>query len=280
MSIEIIPTGAPVGAQVRGVELDKRQPGEVIHALIEAFHEHHVLVWRDQQLTPERQLDVGGWFGPRFVPPSDLPVLGDEDQPPVVPVSNVAEGGVLGHGKVAAHSDLQYMPEPLAASMLFAIEVPATGGVTEWSNLHQAYDELSPADKTQLTGVQMWGFNPYAGRYALEKVAGPNQKYVDTEVPRFLHPLVRTHPVTGRKALYVSYLSGGLVDANGADLPLEELQRLQRHVDQDHLYYTHDWRPGDVVLWDNRCTNHRRSAFPATDRRLLHRVQIAGGRPF
>lgn len=276
---EVVPTGGPLAAEIRGVDLAREQSGETIHAVLRAFEAHHVLIFRGQSLSKERLLEVSEWFGPRYVPPPDLPVLGGEDQPPVVPVSNVVEGGVLGSGPIAAHSDLAYMPVPLLGSMLHADEVPAEGGDTSWANLHQAYDELDAATRDEVAGLRVWAFNPYAGRHAVRGLAGPNQKYVAEEVPRFPHPLVRTHPVTGRRSLFVSYLSGGVLRPDGAALPDALLRRLQKHADQSHFYYTHRWRPGDVVVWDNRCTNHRRSGFGEA-RRVMYRVQIAGSRPF
>jgi taurine dioxygenase len=278
-AVEIVPTGGPLGAEVLGVDLSVDPPGEVVYALLQAFAEHHVLLFRGQRLTPQRQLEVAEWFGPRYVPPRDIPVLGDESQPDVVPVSNVAPGGVLGDAELAAHSDLQYMPVPLLGSMLYAIEVPEEGGDTSWSNLFQAYDELDASTKRLVAGLSAWAFNPYAGPHAIRELGGPNQLYVDHEVPRFPHPVVRTHPTTGRRSLFVSYLTAGLVGLP-EDEGRELLRTLQRHVDQDHLYWTHHWAPGDVVVWDNRCTNHKRTAFPSTSRRVLHRVQIAGSRPF
>lgn len=276
-SLEIVPTGGPLGAEVRGLDLARDPPGACVYDVLRAFADHQVLIFRDQKLTAERQLEVAEWFGPRYVPPPDLPVLGDSSQPPVVPVSNVAEGGVLGSGPLGAHSDLQYMPLPLLGSMLYAVEVPDSGGETSWSNLYRAYEELDVGTRERLRDAKVWALNPYAGRYALRELGGPNQRYVERDVPRFPHPVFRTHPETGRRSLYVSYLSAGLVGVDDEDGAL--LRRLQRHADQPHLYYTHRWRPGDVVVWDNRCTNHKRAAFDPGARRVMYRVQIAGSRP-
>lgn len=278
--IEIIPSGAPLGAEVRGVDLAHDQPGPVVFAILQAFADHQLLVFRGQELSRERQMEVSEWFGPTYVPPPDIPVLGDASQPPVVPVSNMVEGGVLGEGALPAHSDLQYMPVPLLGAMLHAVEVPETGGDTSWANLHVAYEELDVADKALVEDLRVWAYNPYAGRFAELNIGGDTQKHIEGEVERFYHPVVRTHPVTGRKALYISYLSFGL---QGLPDPAQErdvLRRLQRHVDQPQFYYTHRWQPGDVVVWDNRCTNHKRADFDPTQRRVMYRTQIAGTRPF
>jgi taurine dioxygenase len=277
-SITVEPTGGPLGAEVLGVDLALEQDGEAVFAILEAFRRHHVLLFRDQQVTAERQLEIAEWFGPRYVPPDDLPVLGDASQPPVVAVSN-APGGVLGEDALGAHSDLQYMPIPLLGSMLVAEEIPSAGGDTSWSNLHLAYDELGAELREAIDDRRAWAFNPYAGPRALRSLAGPNQRYAEEEVEPFFHPLVRTHPDTGRRSLYVSWLTAG-IEGVPEDESRDLLAALIGHVDDDRFYWTHRWRPGDVVVWDNRCTNHKRTGFDSAERRVLHRVQIAGTRPF
>lgn len=277
-AVHVEPTGGPLGAHIQGVDLSGPVDGDTVFAILEAFRRHHVLLLRDQDLTPERQLEIAEWFGPRYQPPRDIPVLGDETQPPVVAVSN-EPGGVLGEGELAAHSDLQYMPVPLLGSILFAEKVPSEGGETSWSNLHLAYDELPDDLRGAVEGRRAWAFNPYAGRHAIRGLAGPNQRYVEEEIEPFFHPIVRTHPDTGRRSLFISWLTAGvegLPEAEGRAL----VAQLIAHVDEPHRYWTHRWRPGDVVIWDNRCTNHKRTSFDPAERRVLHRVQIAGTRPF
>lgn len=277
-TVHVAPTDGPLGAEVHGVDLARHVDGDTVFTILEAFRRHHVLVFRDQDLTPERQLEIAEWFGPRYVPPAHLPVLGDETQPAVVAVSN-DPGGVLGDGELAAHSDLQYMPVPLLGSILHAQAIPDSGGDTSWSNLHLAYDELDAELRAAVEGRRARAFNPYAGRRAIRGLAGPNQRYVEEEVEPFFHPIVRIHPETGRRSLYVSWLTAGI-----EGLPEDEgralLAKLIGHVDQERFYWTHRWQPGDVVIWDNRCTNHKRTSFDPGERRVLHRVQIAGTRPF
>lgn len=276
--MQVVPTGGPLGAEVHGVDLAGELSGETVFAITEAFRRHHVLLFRGQDITSERQLEIAEWFGPRYVPPRDIPVLGDETQPPVVAVSN-DPGGVLGDGELAAHSDLQYMPVPLLGSILVAEVIPPAGGDTSWSNLHLAYDALDTDLRSAIEGRRAWAFNPYAGSRAIRSLAGPNQRYVEEDVPPFFHPLVRIHPDTGRRSLYVSYLTAGIEGMDQTE-SRELLRALISHVDEDRFYWTHQWRPGDVVLWDNRCTNHKRTSIDPSDRRVLHRVQIAGTRPF
>jgi taurine dioxygenase len=276
---QIVPTGAPLGAFVRNMDLSCDPPPEVMEAIRRAFAEHLVLIFRDQQLSQERLLAISEWFGPVHVPREDFPALGGEDQPLVVPISNCVEGGVLETHELAPHSDLQYLPVPSLGSVLYAVEIPARGGDTAWSNLYQAYDELDEPTKERLRGVRIWAANPYAGKYAIRNLAGPHQKFVDHELEPFPHPIVRTHPVTGRRALFVGSYEGGLLDLDDPEDAPALLERLRRHVARPHLYYTHRWRPGDLLIWDNRCTNHRRTAFDASERRVMYRVQIEGTIP-
>lgn len=277
-AMKVVPTGGPLGAEVCGVDLAGDLDGDTVFAIIEAFRRHHVLLFRDQDISGDRQLEIAEWFGPRYVPPGDIPVLGDETQPPVVDVSN-DPGGVLGDGELGAHSDLQYMPVPLLGSILAAEVIPPAGGDTSWSNLHLAYDELDTELRRNVEGRRAWAFNPYAGSRAIRSLAGPNQRYVEEDVEPFFHPLVRVHPDTGRRSVYVSYLTAGIEGMDEAE-SRELLRQLITHVDDDRFYWTHRWRPGDVILWDNRCTNHKRTSFDPSQRRVLHRVQIAGTRPF
>ncbi len=280
MCIEVVPFGGPLGAEVRGLDLAGEPPGEVVFQILTAFHAHHVLLFRDQHLTRERLLEVGQWFGPIFTPPPDIPVLGGADQHPVVAVSNVAEGGVAGDGPLPTHSDLHNMPTPAAVSLLLALEVPERGGETSWSNLHQAYDELEPEIRERIRGLRGTSPNPYVGeRPTALSAAGPNQLFRDDPVPEVPHPIVRLHPTTGRPSLYVSPFVDrllGIEEEEGAAL----LARLHEHVDREHLYWTHHWRAGDLVVADNRCTNHKRAPFEPGQRRTLLRVMLGGSRPF
>lgn len=114
----------------------------------------------------------------------------------------------------------------------------------------------------------------------MKDLGGPNQKYVEEDMPLFPHPVVRAHPVTGRKSLHVSYLSLRLTGPGDPDPGGSLLRDLHEHVEQPHLYYTHAWRPGDAILWDNRRTNHRQEGSDAAVRRDMYRVRIAGTRPF
>lgn len=281
-SIEVVPTGRPVGAEIRGVDLARDQPGEVVFRMLQAFKEHMVLIFRGQDISQERLLEVAHWFGPHNVPPKDLPVLGDADQPPVVPLSNYLEGGMLGNRDLFPHSDMSYLPIPLLGAVLYAVEIPAEGGDTSFANLYQAYDELDQETRQLVANLKTWSYNPYTPRFADRgaDLGGSNQKFVDEDPPVFPHPIVRTHPETGRKSLYIGGLCEEIVGLEDEEQAKQLLSRLLTHVDQAHFYYDHSWRVGDLLVWDNRCTNHKRTAWDQNMRRLMYRVQIAGTTPF
>lgn len=281
MTVHIRPTGGPLGAEVE-IDLARDPAPEVVHAILRAFERFHVLVFREQTLSEARLLEITGWFGPVYRPPPGLPMLGGEDQPAIVKLSNSEDGGVAGRGPLPMHSDLHNMPFPADVSVLYALRVPETGGETSWSNLHQAYDELEPALRARLAGLRASSPNPYAeGAGALARAAaGPNQLYVEQALARFPHPLVRTHPASGRKALFLGHYVDRLHGIEPASAAAPLLDTLKRHVDQPHYYWTHRWRAGDLVISDNRCTNHKRAPFASDAARTLWRVMLGGSRPF
>jgi taurine dioxygenase len=277
--LEFIPTGGPLGAEVRGLDLAQEQPGDIVFRILKAFAQYQVLIFREQKLDLERQLEIAEWFAPRYVPPADKPLC-EHGTAPVSMVSNVMEGGVLGFGELSCHSDLPYLPLPVLGSALYAIEVPPRGGETSWSNLYQAYDALNELTKAGIKDVKVCAINPMVGRIIQRNVSGDNQHYSDYSLPTFPHPLVRTHPETGRESLFVSYASFELIGLEDPERSRHLLQQLQAHVDQDCWYYTHRWQVGDLVIWDNRCTNHKRRAFDPSQRRVMRRVVMAGTIPF
>ena len=281
MDPSIRPTGAPVGAEVE-IDLCLDPAPESIRAILRALHDHHVLLFRDQALSEARLIEVASWFGPIYRPPAGLPMLGGADQPAVVKLSNTEDGGVAGSEPLPMHSDLHNMPFPADLSVLYAVDVPAAGGETSWSNLHQAYDELEPALRSRLAGVRGSSPNPYAGgaNARARTAAGPSQLYLDGEVADFSHPVVRTHPVTGRRSLYIGHYVDRLIGFEPAADAEALLAALKAHVDRAHLYWTHRWRAGDLVISDNRCTNHKRAPLAPGARRTLWRMTLGGSRPF
>jgi taurine dioxygenase len=241
---------------------------------------------REQRLDDAQFLHLARTFGDVFQPPSDVPVLASDryggNTPAIVKVSNV-EGGVLGHHELSAHADHHWTPVPSSGSFLYALEVPSSGGDTTWINLAAAYDALGEATKREIDGLALITYNPFLRRLKpLPSGIVPRYRTPDIEplTPHVAHPLVRTHPDSGRKVLYLDEATEvevvGAEPARGKAL----IERLRAHLLQPRFAYTHRWRPGDIVYWDNQATLHARNAFDPAERRVLKRISLSGSRPF
>lgn len=281
-SVEITPTGGPVGATVTGFDASVPLAAETILALRQAFAEHQVLIFKGQTLTDDEFLRFATCFGGVFQPPEDVPVLASDSQgkpPDVVLVANT-EGGYTGSGELSAHSDHHWTPYPSKASLLYALEVPAVGGDTWWSNQYQVYDDLDEELKLRIEGLQLITYNPFVRRLK----GGEPRLYRDPVQPpvseAYPHPLVGTHPETGRRFLYLDAATEVEVCGLGSREGEALIAALREHAAHPQYFYTHQWSVGDVVLWDNLATTHYRPAFNPDFRRVMKRVSLAGGRPF
>ncbi|CAL1240374.1 TauD/TfdA dioxygenase family protein [Candidatus Methylocalor cossyra] len=280
--LAITPTGGPLGAIVSGVDASKPLDPKTILALKKAFAEHLILIFKDQHLTDEEYLRFATYFGSIFSPPPEVPVLASDpygQTPAIVLVANV-DGGYTGSGELAAHSDHHWTPYPSKAAFLYALEIPATGRYTHWSNQYQVYEDLDEATKAEIDGLELITYNPFVRR----QKGGEHVRYRNPDLPpiseAFPHPLVGTHPETGKKFLYLDADTEvevvGLDHRTGAEL----IARLREHAAQPKYFYRHQWTPGDIVWWDNLATLHYRPAFDPDSRSVLKRISLAGGRPF
>lgn len=279
----IQPFAAPLGAEVVGLDLSLPLDDEDFARLHRAHLDHHVLVFRDQRITPAQQVAFSRRFGPlqiHVLRQFQLP-----SAPEVLIVSNIRENGQpigLGDAGHFWHSDLSYKETPSLGSMLHAQELPAVGGDTLFANQHTAWEALPERLKRTIAGLK--AEHSYLARYAdLQKKSPwrPNltQAQID-EVKPVVHPVVRTHPETGRKALFVSEHFTtrivGLPDDESRAL-LDELFELSTRP--EHVY-RHQWRPHDMVFWDNRSVMHLAAGTPDDQRRKLYRTTIEGDVPF
>jgi taurine dioxygenase len=278
---KITPLNAPLGAVVTGLDASQLVAPLVILQLKQALRDYHILIFKNQKLTEEQLLNFAFYFGSLFVPPDDIPVLASQPgvTPVVIPISNV-DGGYTGTGELAFHSDHKWTPYPSSGSLLYALEVPTQGGDTYWLNLNLAYETLDNATKKRIADLQLITYNPF-----LRDRNTPRSKYrLDKSIPLispvFPHPLVRTHPESGKKILYLDYDTEvevvGLEPQEGAEL----IEQLRQHLNQPQFYYKHKWSVGDIVYWDNQATLHYREAFDPNQRRVMKRVSLAGSRPF
>lgn len=277
----LTPLDAPLGAVVGAIDVSRPLAPEVILELKRGLLDHHILIFKGQDLTEAQLRDFATYFGSVFQPPPEIPVLASPSggaAPDVVLVANV-EGGYTGNGELSAHSDHHWTPLPSAGSLLYALEVPAEGGDTSFYNMHLAYEALDAATKRRIEGLQLITYNPFLrdreqprASYRLEKK--------ELISPVFPHPLVRTHPDSGKRILYLDAATEvevvGLSPREGSELIAE----LRAHLEQSRFRYTHRWSVGDIVYWDNQAVLHARTAFDPGSRRVLKRVSLAGSRPF
>jgi len=280
--IRIIPSGKALAADVEGIDLRKPLDDRTLQRIVDAWSEHLVLRFRAQQLTdPELER-----FSARLGKLDRAPVYTagtrvNVDSDFVTVISNVKIDGKpigdLGDAEALWHTDMSYNPIPPMASALYALEIPNSGGETGFSNMYLAFETLPDELKRRIDGLQCKhdaSRNSTGGRRGdYPDVASPK------DAPGAVHPLVRTHPVTGRDALFL----GRRLNAFILGLELEEsealLDKLWAHATQDAFTWYQEWQVGDLVLWDNRCAMHRRNAFDGSQRRIMHRTQIAGDKP-
>jgi len=279
--VKIRSIDAPLGAIVTDFDASQPIAPEVILQLKEALRDRHILLFKDQKLSDQELLHFSLYFGALFVPSDQTPVLASKpgQTPVVIPISNV-DGGYTGTGELTFHSDHKWTPTPSSGSLLYALEIPSQGGDTYWLNTNLAHEALDETTKERIADLQLITYNPF-----LQDRNAPRSLYrLDKSIPLispiFPHPLVRTHPESGKKHLYLDIATEveivGLEPEEGSKL----IEQLRQHLNQPRFYYQHKWSVGDIVYWDNQATLHYRQAFDPNERRVLKRVSLAGSRPF
>jgi taurine dioxygenase len=264
------------GVDIRGVDLATCGP-ETHREVVETFHRHGIMVVRDQVLSPDQQMEFSRAFGvPETNPRLEYTYPGI---PEIYVISNkVVDGRKIGDVDAGQgwHTDSSFYEQPVMCTMLYAMEVPDEGSDTLMADLCAAWNALPPERQAALEGLQV----QHSWR-ALMEMKGVPVSREDDFLPDVVHPLVRTHPADGRKALWPSTgVTRGIVgmpNPEGLDL----LQELVEFSTQDRFVYRHKWRVGDVLIWDNRCTLHTGTRFDVTKyQRHVHRTWIKGDRPF
>jgi taurine dioxygenase len=278
MEIEIILTGKPLGAEIRGVDLRTISADE-FDAIYRAWLDHLVILFRGQQLSDQDLISFSRHFGDLdWAPVQETGRRFVEGHPEIYVVSNVIENGApigsLGAGEATWHTDMSYLEGPPKASMLYALEVPPTGGNTYFTSMYRAYESLPEGIRQRISGLTLKHDGTYnSGGYVRQGTVAVDDPMTS---PGTFHPLICAHPETGRRLLYLgrrrnAYISG---------LPLAEsetlLDELWSYAAREEFAWHNEWRVGDLVLWDNRCTMHRRDPFDAGSRRVMHRTQIKG----
>ncbi len=286
--------GKALGAEVRGVDLSQPLSDEDFQIIEQAWLEHLVLIFPDQKLTNEQHIEFSRRFGTLEVHPSRKHNV--KDYPELLLLTNRKDAAgnyvSLRDGGSIWHSDLSYMGEPSRCSLLYAIDVPVDGGDTEWSNMYAAYESLPQELMDRIAGLRAvhqfdLAENPRFGppaHMAAEDLKGSIWEKKSAEVkartPAVVHPIVRTHPVTDRKALFVSRRFTTHVADMDPDEGESLLLELFDYVEQpDHIYH-HRWAKGQLLLWDNRCTVHLAcGGVPDEQIRTMQRTTVRGEVP-
>jgi taurine dioxygenase len=268
------------GAEILDVDLP-RADDETLQRVVDAFHRHGAILVRDQHMSPA---DLVGFIS-RFGEPEDhtLKEFTLPGHPKVYRLSNRLENGqpVGAHNDgIGWHTDYSYKPEPVMATMLYALTVPAEGSDTLLADCVAAWSALPPERQKELEGLVVHHSYQYFMR-TREFGARELSDELKRQNPDVFHPLVRTHPANGRKALWPS--TGTVIEVVGMQNPegLELVQSLVDFVTEDRFVYRHKWREGDVLMWDNRCTLHTGTLFDDTRYiREMHRLWVRGDRPY
>ncbi|MCY0386198.1 TauD/TfdA family dioxygenase [Robbsia sp. Bb-Pol-6] len=282
-TLDIRPLDGALGAEVFGLRLDRDLHADDFARLHRAHLDHHLLIFRDLDITPEQQIAFSRRFGPLQI--HVLHQFHLAGHPEILIVSNIVENGApigLGDAGHFWHSDLSYKENPSLGSMLYARELPADGGDTLFANQHLAWDTL-PADlRKAIEGRR--AEHTYLARYAELQARSPWRPNLSeaqrAQVLPVEHPIVRVHPENGRRALFVSEHFTTRIVGLPEDESRAILDALFAHSVQPAFQYRHVWRAGDMVFWDNRSLQHLAAGCPESQRRRLHRTTIEGDAPF
>ena len=274
--LDIRPLSDVIGAEIRGVDLSKPLDADTVAALKDAWHEHIVLLFRDQDIDTDQQIAFAENFGDVGVRsrPAERRPEGADYNASIMLVSNVKKDGKyigsLPDGEMWFHHDMCYDKAPHKGTFLYAMELPSVGGNTKFANMYAAYDKLSDDMKQRVKGKRALQIYDFATRETVD---------ITDDISKYKHeiqPVTITHPVTGRRALYVN----PLITARIEDMPEADsramLDELFAFADDPSVAYEHEWRLGDLMMWDNWCSCHARTDFPASERRMLRRCTVKG----
>jgi taurine dioxygenase len=265
---------AAIGAEIIGVDLSQPISEPIFAKVLDAWHQNLVILFRDQHLDEDAQVRFGERFGPPAVSHTRRYTTAN---PAVMLISNIRENGeligALPDGEMNFHTDQCHQERPAMASMLYALEIPSVGGNTLFANAYLAYETLPDAMKQKIEGRRA------LNAYDYDNAATQRGTKVRDGIPSCWHPIVRTHPVTRRKALYVNRLMTVAIEGMPDAEANATLNALFDYQERREFIYEHVWQPLDVLLWDNRCTLHARTDFSAAERRLMRRLTILGEKP-
>lgn len=280
-ALQLRPLSKHIGCEVKGIDLREPVAPTAASAIYHAWLDHAVVLFRDQDLSQEDLIRITGIFGefaPLGRPAHTLPRGFAKILPNIMLISNIRENGetigALPDGEMLFHHDTIHRDEPHKATLLYSLEIPTYGGDTLFASGTAAYDALDPAMKRKLEGLK-------AVNYYVYNSVKRNDKQAVNAASQAVHPVVRTHEETGRKALYVNRLMSVRIEGMQEAESDATLDFLFDHSEKSEFVYSHVWRKGDLIIWDNRCSSHARTDFPSDQRRLLLRTTVRGTcRPF
>ncbi len=282
-TLKVIPSGKALAADVTGVDLSKDIDAATFNTILDAWSKHLVLRFRGQTLSDPELERFSARFGvldraPTYTAGTEVTVKSDF----VTVISNVKLNGKpigdLGNSEALWHTDMSYNEIPPMASALYSLEIPSSGGETGFSNMYMAYESLPESLKRRVESLQC---KHDASRNSTGGLrGGMPANTTPRDAPGAIHPIVRTHPVTGRNALFLGRRLYAYIP--GLELAESEalLDELWSYATRPEIEWYQEWKLGDLIIWDNRCVMHRRNSFDAEQRRIMHRTQLAGERPF
>jgi taurine dioxygenase len=277
MSYSITSLTTHTGAEVRGLNLADDVDSDIRADLNRAFADHHVLVIPGQDLTPEGFKKAAQVFGE--LQPHDKKEVHVPDHPDVYYVSNdhIVNGKRIIPGETF-HTDHSNHPAPPKATTLFAVSLPGRGGDTQYVNMHDAYDDLPEDMKRRIDGLK--AVHVYLSKYSPRSLGNLTEESRKALPTPGIHPLVRTHPDNGRKALYLNPVRMESIVGMEDSEALELIGELMAHATQNKYEYRHQWRHGDMVIWDNRSVMHQANPdYDMSERRFLYRLMLKGEVP-
>jgi taurine dioxygenase len=274
--LEIIPLSKHIGAEIRGVDLARPLDVATSKAVHKAWLDHAVLLFRGLQLKQEdllRVTEIFGEIGGLARPPKFYPKGYSQLLPNIMMISNIRENGetigALPDGEMNFHHDMLHAEIPHSGTLLYSLEVPSYGGETLFASGTAAYDTLDPEIRNKLEGRK--AFHHYNYGSMVKGDTHGVEAFAES-----VHPVFRTHEETGRKAIYVNRLMTVRIEGMPEDESQRLLNALFDHSENPELVYTHQWRVGDLLVWDNRCSMHARNDFPSDQRRLMLRTTVKG----
>jgi taurine dioxygenase len=286
MTITVKPRHPALGAEIRGVDMRQPVDAPTVQAITDAWMKHLVVVFPEQRITDAEHVAFTRQLGePEIFHQTSVHLRSDRVRE-IFLVSNVDEAGRLMQPSEPSqkqlsssrqwHTDSSYRPMPSLGSLLHGIEISRTGGITQFINMYMVYDDL-PANLRR----QVEGRKARHDFSMLSRVVGspPPSAEEKAAMPPVWHPMVRRHPVTGRKSLYISSIYNDAIEGMDDGAAHRLIEELTEFAAQPKYMYRHVWEPHDVLMWDNRCTVHAVTPHDPTERRVMHRTTIVGREP-